>query len=116
MATEIKSDNYSTVNFAHTALLAAKEFFVSAGRVFMSLNGAAANAADAHVWKSDRIKGPKATGETWAVGEKLYFDPAAKKFTKAAAAGANTLCAMAVEAALTGDTEGEFALFPYTIA
>lgn len=47
---------------------------------------------------------PKATGQTWSEGEKLYWDDSAKKFTTTSSG--NTLCGCAVAAALTGATTG----------
>lgn len=47
---------------------------------------------------------PKATGTAWAEGDALYWDDAAKKFTKTA--GGNTLVGAAVKVAASGDAEG----------
>src|SRR5688572_23834561 len=47
---------------------------------------------------------PKATGQTWSEGEKLYWDDSAKKFTTTSSG--NTLAGCAVAAALSGDTTG----------
>lgn len=51
------------------------------------------------------ITGPKATGQTWAEGAKLYWDDSAKKFTTTSSG--NTLAGCADKAALTGDTTGD---------
>lgn len=69
------------------------------------------------VAKSDAVEGvefplqrigvwsvPKATGAAWAEGDALYWDDAAKKFTKTS--GGNTLVGAAVKAAASGDAEG----------
>lgn len=47
---------------------------------------------------------PKATGAVWAVGDVLYWDIAAAKFTKTASG--NVQAGVAAAAALTGDTLG----------
>jgi predicted RecA/RadA family phage recombinase len=114
MATQILSPDYHTVNFAHTAIVAAKAFFISNGRVFMGLNATGANEAGAHVYKAERIQVPKATGAAWAVGDKLYWDPVASKFTKTSTD--NTYAGMAVAVAASDDTEGEMELNPFSLA
>lgn len=50
-----------------------------------------------------RISGlPKATSVNWAVGDKLYWDNSAKKFTNVSSG--NTLCARAYTAQANADT------------
>lgn len=53
---------------------------------------------------------PKATGEVWAVGNPLYWDENAAKFTTVVAD--NIPAGIAGAAALTGDTSGEVILTP----
>lgn len=53
---------------------------------------------------------PKATGAAWAEGDLLYWDDAAKKFTKTSTS--NTKAGYAVKAAASGDTEGRIRLVP----
>lgn len=50
----------------------------------------------------------KATGQAWAVGNKLYWDNAAKKATTTV--GANVVFAVAIADALSGDTVGRIRL------
>lgn len=50
----------------------------------------------------------KATGQAWAVGDKLYWDDTAKVFTTTASA--NTLCGCAMAIAASGDTTGSVLL------
>ncbi|MER8786875.1 DUF2190 family protein [Mesorhizobium sp. M0983] len=50
----------------------------------------------------------KATGAAWAVGDKIYWDATAKKGTKTTTS--NTLFAVAVAAAASGDTTGRIRL------
>lgn len=47
---------------------------------------------------------PKATGAGWSVGDTLYWDDTAKKFTKTDTG--NTFAGYAFEAAASGDTTG----------
>ena len=47
---------------------------------------------------------PKATGQTWEAGAKVYWDDSAKKITTTAMS--NTLVGTADAAAATGDTTG----------
>lgn len=51
---------------------------------------------------------PKATGAAWAVGDKIYWDNAAKNMTKTATG--NTLVGVANAAALSAATSGEVRL------
>lgn len=53
---------------------------------------------------------PKAAGAAWGLGDVLYWDDAAKNFTKTAAG--NTKAALALLPALAGDTTGAVDLFP----
>lgn len=49
---------------------------------------------------------PKATGQAWAIGEKLYWDAGNSVCTTADNSGANKALGHASLAALTGDTVG----------
>ena len=51
---------------------------------------------------------PKATGQTWSEGAKLYWDDSAKKFTTTSSA--NTLAGVATVAAGSSDTTGKIRL------
>jgi predicted RecA/RadA family phage recombinase len=51
---------------------------------------------------------PKATGQTWSEGAKLYWDNTAKNLTTTASG--NTLVGVAAAAAATGDTTGSVRL------
>jgi predicted RecA/RadA family phage recombinase len=52
----------------------------------------------------------KATGETWAEGDRVYWDNSAKKVTKTAAS--NTPIGFAVQVQASGDTTGRLLLLP----
>ena len=51
---------------------------------------------------------PKATGTAWAMGDKLYWDDSAKKFTKTSTS--NTAAGYAAAAAASGDATGNVLL------
>ena len=53
---------------------------------------------------------PKATGQAWAEGDVLYFDPAAGNLTKTA--GSLKKVGVAVAAAVAADTFGDVKLIP----
>ena len=53
---------------------------------------------------------PKTTGEGWAVGDPLYFDPGTGKLTKTA--GALKAVAQAAAAQINADTTGKAVLVP----
>lgn len=59
-------------------------------------------------YQCEKIVVPKATGVTFAVGDKVYFDSAAAKVTSTASG--NTLCGRALAIGLTGDTTLEINL------
>lgn len=61
-------------------------------------------------WTEGVYDAPKATGTAWAEGDTVYWDDAAKNFTKTATA--NTKAGVAVAAAAAGDTEGRIKLVP----
>lgn len=50
------------------------------------------------------------TGAAWAVGDVIYWDDAAKKFTKTTTS--NTKCGIAVAAKLSADVVGRVSLVP----
>lgn len=62
-------------------------------------NGIAGEWATRGVWLVE-----KATGAAWVVGDKLYWDDTAKKFTTTSAG--NTLAGVATVAAASGDATG----------
>lgn len=114
MATELLSPDYSQFNHAHTGAITAKTWLIINGRVCLALNTSGANAENVWVYQSERVRVPKATGEVWAPGEKVYYDPVAAKFTKTSTN--NTLAGMAQAAAVSGATEGKIHLTPATLA
>ena len=71
---------------------------------------AADTVAVACYWKDvEVLSAGKTTGEAWAVGQKLYWDPATSKFTTTA--GALVVRAFASAVAASGDTTGSVILF-----
>ncbi|RCX32073.1 DUF2190 family protein [Thioalbus denitrificans] len=114
MATEILSVDFTGSVVAHTAATTAKGFYVVGGLVCMAMNAADADADNVFVYKADRVRVPKATGEAWTFGTKIYWDATAEKFTTTSTA--NTLAGIVAEAAASADTEGEIDLSPFVNA
>jgi len=54
------------------------------------------------------VDAAKATGAAWAIGEKVYWDDSAKKFTTTS--GGNTLVGVAAAAAVSADATGKVRL------
>lgn len=114
MATEILSERYSASNHSHTAATTAKGIYVINGRVMMAMNAADANADNVFAYRAEKLRGPKATGEAWAVGVKIYWNATNGNFTTTAAGA--TLAGIVAETAASADTEGVVDLFPETVA
>ena len=95
------SELVKDVGFAHSAETKSKEPIVINGHVFIPLNDAAADERNAFVYESELLNAPKATGAAWAVGDLLYWDATAKKFTKTATS--NTACGYALQPAGSAD-------------
>lgn len=64
----------------------------------------ALSGADVPIVREGVFTLPKATGETWAVGDQLYWDATNKKFTKTSSG--NTLFGVALSVSASGDTSG----------
>lgn len=60
------------------------------------------------IYACEKIVVAKATGVTFAIGAKVYFDSGAAKITSTASG--NTLCGRALAVGLTGDTSLEIEL------
>jgi predicted RecA/RadA family phage recombinase len=58
---------------------------------------------------------PKATGGAWTIGQLIYWDDTAKKFTHTSATGANKQVGAAVTAQASGDTSGTVKLGIFTV-
>lgn len=102
-----------TIQFAHTSATTAKLPCVFNARAFIPLNTADANVVNAFYYSALVSDVPKATGAAWSVGDALYWDDAAKNFTKTSAG--NTACGYALAAAQSADAIGglvEFISFP----
>jgi len=99
-----------TLSFAHPSAATTKKLpFVLNAKTFIPLNSAASAAANEHVYECELSGAEKTTGQAWAVGETLYFDPATGKFTKTA--GALVACGYCGEAMLSGDTTTGLVVF-----
>lgn len=91
-----------TVQFAHTAATTAKLPIVSNAKVFIPFNTVDPNILNAFLYQAQISDAPKAAGTAWSVSDALYWDDAAKNFTKTSAG--NTLCGYALAAAASADT------------
>lgn len=78
------------------------------GSIFGVASGAALEAADVEIATEGVFSLPKATGEAWAFGDAIYWDPTAKKLTKTATN--NKRIGAAVAAAVNADTSGRIKL------
>lgn len=101
---ELRSPSHQIhqASFAATAETVAKVPFVQNSHVFIPINDADAAAESNHVYASEVSGADKATGEAWAVGQAIYFDADAKKFTTTATD--NTKCGYSLGTALAADT------------
>lgn len=111
MATELLCEKYATLRYANAGAVSAKAFIVVGVAVVMALNTYAATEEGAYVCCADKLRVPKATGQAWTAGAKVYYDAAAGKFTTTASG--NTVAGMIVAPAASGDTEGKIALSPF---
>lgn len=95
--------------FAATGATVSKVPHVHNSKVFIPMNSADAATSNEHVYQSEVSDAPKATGEAWTVGQAIYWDNAAKKFTTTSAG--NTACGTALAPALAADTVTPLFLF-----
>lgn len=98
-----------TVKVAAPEAADSGEFLVRGALSGVAVN-AAANGADVVLKREGVFELPKATGAAWSQGDRLFWDAAAKNFTKVAAG--NTPMGVAYSSADTGDTTGEVLLDP----
>lgn len=95
------SERVKSIGIAHTAATTSKTPLLINAKLFIPLNTADANARNAFVYESEIDAATTDTGAAWLVGDQIYWDDAAKKFTKTV--GANTLVGYALEAKASGD-------------
>lgn len=101
------SEQTKTRQFAHSAAVLAANVMVPVvinAKAYIPMNASDAAADNAWVMEARIKDAPKATGSAWVVGEKIYWDDTAKKFTDVSTS--NTLCGYASAAAASGDTTG----------
>jgi predicted RecA/RadA family phage recombinase len=77
---------------------------VISSKIYIPLDESLAAADNAYLMEGLIKDAPKATGAAWTMGQKLYWDDTAKKFT--GTSSANTLCGYAAAPAASGDTTG----------
>lgn len=111
MGTQVRdvSIRVRTVEFAHTAATTALTPIVNSSRTWLPINTADSSATNAFIYYGEISGAPKTTGEAWAVGQVLYWDPATAKFTTTA--GALVKCGHALATAASGDTTGGLMIF-----
>jgi predicted RecA/RadA family phage recombinase len=111
MKLQLRSDSGQVfqTRFAATAATVAKVPFVENGKAFIPLNSAGAGESNEHVFQSEVSDAPKASGEAWAVGAKLYWNDTTKAFTTTAAGA--VLCGYAVQPAQAAATVSPIFLF-----
>lgn len=90
------------VQFASTGATVAKVPAVYNALAWIPLNTADANVANAFFYRAVISDAPKNSGEAWSVGDLLYWDAGAGKFTKTV--GSNVKCGRVLTAALSADT------------
>jgi predicted RecA/RadA family phage recombinase len=91
--------------YTHSSEIAtALSFVIINSLAWLALNKSAANVGNVLVYGGDLAAAPKATGEAWTLGAKLYWDASAGKFTTTSTS--NTLCGRAGAAAASADTTG----------
>ncbi len=112
MATEVLSKSYASTLLAHTAATTAKLFYlIQAAVVGLALNDAASGENNVFVYESSMVRVPKATGEAWAMGAKIYYSSANSNFTTTSTS--NVLAGIVNEDAATADVEGIIHLTPF---
>lgn len=110
MPTELLDEDYDGFTFAHSAATTARTFLLLQSKAVMPMNTVAANADNVFVYRCPMIRVPKATGETWAPLQPIYWDDTNKVFTTTLTG--NTLAGYVYEAALSADAEGIIDLDP----
>lgn len=95
---------------AHSAAVALKEIILSGTKVLIACNAALISVENSYVYEGV-VNMPKATGVTFAPGEKCYWDNSAKNITSVS--GGNTLCGICLKDSLTADTTIEMFLRQY---
>lgn len=95
-----KGDNISVT----AAAAIASGAMVLMGSLFGVATGAAASGETVTLVRKGVFTGPKATGQSWSVGAKIYWDDTAKKLTTTATS--NKLVGCVVLAAGSSDATG----------
>lgn len=114
--TDIKcpSERIDTVKHSHTAATTAKTPVLINSLPMIPLNDADANAENVFVYRAPYVEVDKATGATWTVGQKIYWDDTNKVFTHDSATGSNPAAGFAAADALSADAVGYLDLNPTT--
>ena len=95
------SEQVKVIGLAHTAATTALTPLLINTHLFIPLNTAGANERNTFVRDTEINAAVTDTGAAWVLGDKIYWDDTAKKFTKTSTS--NTLCGYALEAKASGD-------------
>lgn len=91
-----------TLQFADAGATTGKLPIVRNGKTFIPMDDAGAGELNAYAYETEISGAGKTTGQAWAIGQTVYFDPATGLFTTTA--GALVACGFVMEARLSGDT------------
>lgn len=97
------------IPYTHSAGTTVQVPIVINSHVWIPVNTAGANALNAFMYRAELSECAKATGETWAIGDLLYWDAAAAKLTKTSTSNTKFGYALATQA--SGDTVSGLVLF-----
>jgi hypothetical protein len=104
MGLQIRSpaEQIKTAQFSDASATFSKLPIVRNGKTFIPMDDADAAGLNAYAYECEISGAGKTTGQAWAIGQTVYFDPATGLFTTTA--GALTVCGMVLETRLSGDT------------
>lgn len=111
MGLQVRSPSIRTRvhNYTHSGATTALTPVVINSRVLIPVNTAGGSVANNFVTGAEISGVAKETGQAWAVGDAIYWDPIALKMTKTSTS--NVLCGRALEAAASGDATAPVFLF-----
>lgn len=113
MAVKVRSGlcETKTIKYSHASATTKDTIYLINGRPMLAVNTALAAAANTFVY-AGRIEYAKATG-AWTAGDDIYWDNSAGKFTKTQAG--NSHAGVAAEDAASGAANGIIDLTPTTV-
>lgn len=104
MALQIRSPaaQIKKAQYAHASATTAKLPIVVNDGTLIPLDDAGAGAQNSYVYEAEISGAGKTSGQAWAIGQKLYFDPATGLFTTTA--GSLKACGSVIDACGASDT------------